>query len=101
MADDETPEVEDEADEEETPTPESERGKPVHGMTEQEIRDAGLAIDVPFETGPGLERLKYADLGPEKSYTPPPGWEPGQPIPPGWKPGQKVRPPGKPPEPGT
>jgi hypothetical protein len=44
-------------------------------MTEREIRDAGLAIDVPFESGePQPERLKYADLG--QTWTPPDGWPP-------------------------
>lgn len=45
------------------------------GMSEQEIRDAGLAIDVPFESGePQPERLRYADLG--MSWTPPDNWPP-------------------------
>lgn len=50
------------------------------GMSEQEIRDAGLAVDVPFESGdPKPERLRYADLG--MKWTPPAGWPPdeGQP----------------------
>lgn len=49
-------------------------------MTEAEIRDAGLAVDVPFESGqPQPDRLKYADLG--KTWTPPADWPPeaGQP----------------------
>jgi hypothetical protein len=55
-------------------------GKIMPGMTEQEIRDAGLAIDVPYESGqPEPERLRYADLG--MPWTPPDGWPPetGQP----------------------
>lgn len=32
-------------------------------MSEQEIRDAGLAVDVPFETTGTPERLRYANLG--------------------------------------
>lgn len=44
-------------------------------MNESQIRDAGLAIDVPFETaGEPEERLRYADLG--KTWTPPEGWPP-------------------------
>jgi hypothetical protein len=48
------------------------------GMNEAEIRDAGLAVDVPFETGDGSQRLRYADLGEEKRYkggAAPPGGE--------------------------
>jgi hypothetical protein len=45
------------------------------GMSETQIRDAGLAIDVPFESGePAPQRFKYADLG--KPWTPPEGWPP-------------------------
>jgi hypothetical protein len=32
-------------------------------MNEREIREAGLAIDVPFETSGEPERLRYANLG--------------------------------------
>jgi hypothetical protein len=36
-------------------------------MNEQEIRNAGLAIDVPFESGMAKpQRLRYADLGGKK-----------------------------------
>lgn len=50
-------------------------GKILPGMSEQQIRAAGLAIDVPFESGePQPERLQYADLG--KTWTPPEGWPP-------------------------
>lgn len=50
-------------------------GKIKPGMSEQQIRDAGLAIDVPFESGESApERLQYADLG--KTWTPPDGWPP-------------------------
>lgn len=38
-------------------------------MSEQEIRDAGLAVDVPFESGEAKpERLRYADLGEGKRF---------------------------------
>jgi hypothetical protein len=59
------------------------KAKVMPAMTEQEIRDAGLMIDVPYETTGEPERLKYANLGPEKKWTPPPGWPPeqGQPTP--------------------
>ena len=44
-------------------------------MSEVEIRAAGLAVDVPYESGdPNPKRLRYADLGPEKKWVPPPGW---------------------------
>jgi hypothetical protein len=55
-------------------------------MSEQEIRDAGIAIDVPFESGePNPQRLRYANLG--KQWTPPEDWTPGggagtEPVPP-------------------
>jgi hypothetical protein len=67
----------------ETPTPDAAGTAPSSGstanikpgMTEQEIRDAGVAIDVPFESGsPEPERLRYADLG--KTWTPPDDWPP-------------------------
>jgi hypothetical protein len=46
-------------------------------MTEQEIREAGLAVDVPFESGePQPERLRYASLG--MTWKPPEGWPPEQ-----------------------
>jgi hypothetical protein len=49
------------------------------GMSEQEIRDAGLAVDVPYESGsPEPERLRYADLG--MTWTPPEGWPPEDPA---------------------
>lgn len=50
----------------------------VPAMSEVEIRAAGLAVDVPFETGTGEERLKYASLGPDKAWTPPDGWPDNQ-----------------------
>jgi hypothetical protein len=45
-------------------------------MTEQEIRDAGLKIDLPYESPPGApEPLQYAnDIAPEKGWTPPEGF---------------------------
>ena len=40
------------------------------GMSESEIRAAGLAVDVPFESGEAKpERLSYADLGEGKRYS--------------------------------
>lgn len=52
-------------------------GKIQPAMTETQIRDAGLAIDVPFESGqPQPERLSYADLG--MPWTPPAGWPPSE-----------------------
>ena len=45
------------------------------GMSEAEIRSAGLVIDVPFDPGGAEpERLRYADLGPDKQWIPPEGW---------------------------
>lgn len=46
------------------------------GMTEQEIRDAGLKIDLPYESPPGdAAPLQYADdLPDEKGWTPPDGF---------------------------
>ena len=39
------------------------------GMSERQIRDAGLAIDVPFESGMAEpQRLKYGDIGDEYAY---------------------------------
>jgi hypothetical protein len=43
-------------------------------MTEEEIRAAGLMIDLPFDTGDGTSPVSYADLGPDKKWTPPAGW---------------------------
>lgn len=67
------------ADPRDTPTADSQTGNAAStkpdasslkpGMTETEIRQAGLAIDVPFESGePKPERLKYADLGKDKKF---------------------------------
>ena len=53
------------------------------GMNEDEIRAAGLAIEVPYESGEAKpQRLQYADLGPEKRWTPPEGFDPraGRPV---------------------
>lgn len=51
-------------------TPDTTTGEQIKpAMSEQEIRDAGLAVDVPFESGSANpERLTYGDLGPEKKY---------------------------------
>lgn len=39
------------------------------GMSLQEIKDAGLQVDLPFESGSAdPQPLQYADLGPEKQY---------------------------------
>jgi hypothetical protein len=46
-------------------------------MTEQQIRNAGLRIDVPFEATMPVD-LKYKDTG-QKVWTPPPGWRQGAP----------------------
>jgi hypothetical protein len=47
------------------------------GMTEQQIRDAGLRIDVPFESPLPVD-LKYKDTG-QQAWTPPPGFRQGLP----------------------
>ena len=50
---------------------------PQGAMNEQQIRDAGLRIDVPYETPlPGA--LKYQDTG-QKVWTPPAGFRQGMP----------------------
>lgn len=49
-------------------------------MNETEIRAAGLTVDVPHETGTGKDRLKYADLGSGKKWTPPEGWPDNAPV---------------------
>ena len=72
MADEEKPGIPPEATD--VPTPEDAEsdtgGSDIRpAMSEQEIRDAGLAVDVPFESGVAQpERLKYADLGADKKY---------------------------------
>ena len=48
---------------------------PEGGMNEQQIRDAGLRIDVPYDD-PMPVALKYKDTG-QKAWTPPPGWRQG------------------------
>ena len=51
------------------------RGPVEPRMSEQEIRQAGLAVEVPYEMPePTDEPLQYEDLG--KTWTPPPGWPP-------------------------
>jgi hypothetical protein len=50
---------------------------PSGGMTEEQIRDAGLRIDVPFES-PLPADLKYKDTG-QQVWTPPPGFRQGLP----------------------
>ena len=52
--------------------PEKNAGTPEikDAMSEAEIRAAGLAIDVPYESGEAKpERLKYADLGEEYRWS--------------------------------
>ena len=50
---------------------------PPGGMTEQQIRDAGLRIDVPYDD-PLPVALKYKDTG-QQAWTPPPGFRQGMP----------------------
>ena len=50
---------------------------PQGGMTEQQIRDAGLRIDVPYDD-PLPVALKYQDTG-QQAWTPPPGFRQGMP----------------------
>lgn len=82
MADDPKPPDDESA--EQTPDDETAETKPSGdsatikpAMNESEIRQAGLAIDVPYESGQSEpERLTYADLG--QTWTPPDGWPPEQ-----------------------
>lgn len=46
-------------------------------MHEQDLRNAGMTIDVPFES-PNPAMLKYADKG-QQTWTPPPGFRMGMP----------------------
>jgi hypothetical protein len=50
---------------------------PGGGMNEQQIRDAGLRIDLPFDD-PLPAPLKYKDTG-QQTWTPPPGFRQGMP----------------------
>jgi hypothetical protein len=50
---------------------------PPGGMNEQQIRDAGLRVDVPFES-PLPVGLKYKNTG-QQEWTPPPGFRQGLP----------------------
>lgn len=50
---------------------------PPGGMTEQQIRDAGLRIDLPFDD-PLPVTLKYKATG-QQAWTPPPGFRQGMP----------------------
>lgn len=59
--------VDDEGDEGDVESP----GLTGGGMSEQQIRDAGLAVDVPYETGAGTERLRYAPGISETPFTGP------------------------------
>jgi hypothetical protein len=54
---------------------------PPEGMSEQQIRDAGGAIDLPYVI-PEPAGLKYKDTG-QQVWTPPPGWRKGLPPLPG------------------
>ena len=46
-------------------------------MTEQQIRDAGLRIDLPYDD-PLPVALKYKDTG-QQAWSPPPGFRQGMP----------------------
>jgi hypothetical protein len=50
---------------------------PSGGMNEQQIRDAGLRIDLPYDDPLPVD-LKYADKG-QQTWTPPPGFRQGMP----------------------
>lgn len=50
---------------------------PEGGMNEQQIRDAGLRIDLPYDD-PLPVALKYKDTG-QQAWTPPPGFRQGMP----------------------
>ena len=50
---------------------------PDGGMNEQQIRDAGLRIDLPYDD-PLPVSLKYKDTG-QQTWTPPPGFRQGMP----------------------
>ena len=47
-------------------------------MTETQIRDAGMRIDVPFEAGLPVA-LKYRQGAGKQTWTPPSGWDQGAP----------------------
>jgi hypothetical protein len=51
---------------------------PEGSMTEQQIRDAGVRIDLPFEI-PDPADISYEDTG-QKEWVPPEGWDPGPPL---------------------
>jgi hypothetical protein len=51
---------------------------PSGGMTETQIRDAGMRIDVPFEAGLPVA-LKYRTGAGKQTWTPPSGWDQGAP----------------------
>ena len=50
---------------------------PAGGMSEQQIRDAGLRIDLPYDD-PLPSALQYQDAG-QQTWTPPSGWRQGMP----------------------
>jgi hypothetical protein len=54
---------------------------PEGAMSEGDIRDAGLPVDLPYEI-PGPVGLRYADTG-QQEWTPPPDWRQGLPPLPG------------------
>lgn len=58
--------------------PDSNGELPTGGMTETQIRDAGMRIDVPFEAGLPVA-LKYRVGAGKQAWTPPSGWDQGAP----------------------
>lgn len=63
------------------PPPDKDNKPPIKpGMTLDQIKAAGIQVDLPMEGSSGdPEPLRYADLGPAKRWTPPPGWPPPEP----------------------
>lgn len=60
------------------PNPPQASELPAGGMTETQIRDAGMRIDVPFEAGSPAP-LRYRKGAGKQTWTPPPGWDQGAP----------------------
>lgn len=59
-------------------------GSPIRpAMTLQEIEDAGVAVDVPFETASARpQRLRYGGSFAEEPFEMPADWPPGSAVPP-------------------